>query len=104
VCHFLRGDLVIGAEDEAALAKACIERVSQEDVLAFARQLNVRNSCVIRVQEGRKRTSEDDLREAIENVRLREIEGAIDQSEVFDIPEVLMDATSLTSGTIVGSR
>jgi predicted Zn-dependent peptidase len=104
VCHFLRGDLVIGAEDEAVLAKACIERVSQEDVLAFATQLSVRNSCVIRVQEGRKYTSEADLCSAIEQVRIEEFEGSIDESEVFNIPEVLMDASSLKPGTVIASR
>ena len=104
VCHFLRGDLVIGAEDEASLAKACIERVSQEDVLAFASQLDVCNSCVIRVQEGRRYTGEDELHAAIEQVRREETEGMIGESKVFNIPEVLMESGSLVSGDIVSSR
>lgn len=104
VMNFLRGDLVIGAEDEASLAKACIDRVSHEDVVAFARQLQVSNSCVIRVQEGRKRTSESALRAAIDSVGREEAENAISPSEVFNIPEVLMDPTSLASGTVVRSR
>lgn len=104
IMNFLRGDLVIGAEDEASLAKACIDRVSHEDVIAFATQLHVRNSCVIRVQEGRRTTGEAALRAAIEHVQKEEAKGMIEPSEVFYIPESLMDLTSLVSGTIVNGR
>ena len=47
VGHFLRGEFV-GAEDEARLTKACVDKVTLEDVNAFADRLRIDRSCVIR--------------------------------------------------------
>ena len=59
---------------------------------------------MIRVQEGRRYTGEDELHAAIEQVRREETDGMIGESKVFNIPEVLMESGSLVSGDIVSSR
>ena len=91
VQHFLRGDMVIGAGLEASLAIACIEKVTLEDVFQYAQEVSVSKSCMIRLQEGRKKTNEDDLREAVNRVAEKERRGEIEEnSETFVVPERLM--------------
>jgi len=104
VGHYLRGDMVIGAEAEAYLARACIEKVTRADVHEYANKLNVQNSCVIRVQEGHKRTSERQLQDVIDSIHLEELNGSIMTSKVFQIPDMLMDPSVLVPGSIVHKR
>ena len=104
VGHYLRGDMVIGAEEEASLAQACVERVTREDVHEYAKKLNVQNSCVIRVQEGHKRTSESQMYEVIDKIHREENNGEINMSEVFKIPDALMDGDDLVAGSITQTR
>ena len=91
VQHFLRGDMVIGAGLEASLAIACIEKVTLEDVFQYAQDVSVSKSCMIRLQEGRKKTNEEDLREALNRVAEKERLGEIEEnSAAFFVPERLM--------------
>ena len=101
VQHFLRGDMVIGAGLEASLATACIEKVTLEDVFQYAQNVSVSKSCMIRLQEGRKKTNEDDLREAVNRVAEKERNGEIEENlETFFVPERLMaDPQPLKEGS-----
>ena len=53
-----RGELVVGAEEEARLSKACVERMTTADLHSFADHLRMDNSCTIRAMEGTKLTTE----------------------------------------------
>ena len=47
VGHFLRGEMVVGSEEEARLSKACIDKMSTKDLREYAQKLCVDRSCVI---------------------------------------------------------
>ena len=105
VGHFLRGEFVVGAEDEARLTKACVDKVTLEDVNAFADRLRIDRSCVIRAMEGRATITEADVAAACETIRGEEARGEISRADVFEIPETLIEESSLpTPGRVVSAR
>ena len=101
----MRGEFVVGAEDEARLTKACVDKVTLEDVNAFADRLRIDRSCVIRAMEGRATITEADVAAACETIRGEEARGEISRADVFEIPETLIEESSLpTPGRVVSAR
>ena len=47
VGHFLRGELVVGAEEEARMTIACVERMTVGDLHAFAQRCRLDASCAV---------------------------------------------------------
>ena len=105
VGHFLRGEFVVGAEEEARITRACVERVKTSDLKEFAKRLNVNNSCVIRAMEGRALTTEKDIAGAIDTIQREEHAGSITENEMFNVPERLIEEDTLPPpGKIEGER
>lgn len=105
VGHFLRGEFVVGAEEEARITRACVERVKTSDLKEFAKRLNFNNSCVIRAMEGRALTTEKDIAGAIDTIQREEHAGAITENEMFNVPERLIEEDTLPPpGKIEGER
>jgi predicted Zn-dependent peptidase len=93
--HFLRGELVVGAEEEARMTIACVERMTVEDLRVFAQRCRLDASCVIRAMEGRATVKEADIAAAAAKIQDEENRGAIAKNGAFDVPETLVDAGRL---------
>jgi predicted Zn-dependent peptidase len=91
VGHFLRGELVVGAEEEARLTVACVEKMTTHDLKQFADRLRLDNSCVIRAMEGRPTVTETDIAQACSRIQDEENRGEISPNAMFDVPEHLID-------------
>uniref|UniRef100_A0A7S0SIB4 Peptidase M16 C-terminal domain-containing protein n=1 Tax=Mantoniella antarctica TaxID=81844 RepID=A0A7S0SIB4_9CHLO len=105
VGHFLRGELVVGAEEEARLSKSCTERMTCADLHEYADKLRINRSCVIRAMEGRAATREDDISAAVATIQAEEDAGEITENAMFKVPENLIEKDGLmTAGSIVDER
>lgn len=105
VGHFLRGELVVGAEEEARLSKACIDMMKTADLHEFADKLRIDHSCVIRVMEGRATTAESDIAAAVAKIQREDDLGEITENPIFKVPESLIEKGKLlTTGQIVEER
>jgi hypothetical protein len=105
VGHFLRGELVVGAEEEARLSKACTERMKAADLHEFADKLRVDHSCVIRAMEGKPVTTEADIAGVVAKIQAAEDAGEITENALFKVPESLIEKGKLlTPGPIVDER
>jgi predicted Zn-dependent peptidase len=105
VGHFLRGELVVGAEEEARLSKSCTERMTCADLHEYADKLRINRSCVIRAMEGRAATREDDISAAVATIQAEEDAGEITENAMFKVPETLIEKDGLmTAGSIVDER
>ena len=95
VGHFLRGELVVGAEEEARMTIACVERMTVEDLRAFAQRCRLDASCVIRAMEGRSTVAEVDIAAAAAKIQDEENRGLITKNSAFDVPEALVETKAL---------
>jgi len=95
VGHFLRGELVVGAEEEARLTVACVNKMTVSDLKAFAERCRVDASCVIRTMEGRATVTEADVAAAASRIQEEEAAGAIGANDAFDVPENLIEESGL---------
>ena len=105
VGHFLRGEMVVGSEEEARLSKACIDKMSTKDLREYAQKLCVDRSCVIRAMEGRATTTEADIAAAMTKIQGEEEKGEITETSMFHVPETLIEQDALPApGKIVSCR
>ena len=105
VGHFLRGELVVGAEEEARMTIACVERMTVGDLHAFAQRCRLDASCVIRAMEGRSTVAEADIAAAAAKIQLEENRGLITRNGAFDVPEALVDTKALPApGAVTRTR
>ena len=105
VGHFLRGEMVVGSEEEARLSKACIDKMSTKDLREYAQKLRVDRSCVIRAMEGRATTTEADIAAAMTKIQGEEDRGEITETSMFHVPETLIEQDALPApGKIVSCR
>ena len=105
VGHFLRGELVVGAEEEARLSKACTGRMKTADLHEFADKLRIDHSCVIRAMEGRAFTTVADIAAVAAQIQAEEDAGEITENDAFKVPESLIEKGKLlTPGPIVEER
>ncbi len=95
VGHFLRGELVVGAEEEARMTIACVERMTVGDLRAFAQRCRLDASCVIRAMEGRATVTEADIAAAAAKIQDEENKGTITKNGAFDVPESLVETKAL---------
>lgn len=91
VGHFLRGELVVGAEEEARLTLACVEKMQVSDLQEFANKLRLDNSCVIRAMEGRATVTEQDIAQCAQKIQDEENKGLITPNDMFLVPDQLID-------------
>lgn len=95
VGHFLRGELVVGAEEEARLSKACTEKMRTTHADAFGKKFSVDASCTIRVMEGRRSTTVEEIEAVVREIQREEDAGEITENAMFQVPSVVLKDEAL---------